>query len=171
LTATTLHRTRRTAAAAPPVKKPARKAPVQPPRPVRSAAPRQRRGAALILNPRLAALTPEAWQCKNLRHAWPRGREGTELIELEHRGGRLVLADIVMTCDGGCGVSRTIRVEPTGTGGMRRVGKPRYTYPPEGYLFAKPKRLPDGTREVPEPVTPEEITFAAITARWPGVKW
>lgn len=134
-------------------------------------APRQRRPAIAVLNPRLAALSPAAWQCRDLRHAWPRDGRGTKVLELKHRGDRCVLADIEMECTGGCGVVRTVTVEPTGTGGMRRVGRPRYAYPPEGYRLAAPKRLDDGTKEILERVTPEEVKFAALTAMYPGIRW
>lgn len=155
MTTATLPRTRKAAAA-----------------PAKARPPRQPRGPATpVLNPRLAVLSPAAWQCRDLRHAWPRDGHGTKVLELKHRGDRCILADIVMECTGGCGVIRTVTVEPTGTGGMRRVGRPRYTYPPEGYRLAAPKLLPDGTREVLERVTTEEVKFAAITAMYPEIRW
>jgi hypothetical protein len=93
---------------------------------------------AVTIADRADELTDEAMECRDLLHAWPRPKvkAHADLISFEitaRISGHPSAARRIMTCTGGCGVSKTQRYRITRDGRMQRDGTPQYTYPEKGY--------------------------------------
>ncbi len=124
-----------------------------------------RRRATAVADDRLNNLPTEALECRDLRHAWPRGTGTVLMRPTRWRGQRVVEAEREMECTGGCGVTR-IDVFAVGLDGrITRDTKPRYKYDPDRAYLVKRTDPSD------PPVNRDAIRTALFTRMFPDLKW
>jgi hypothetical protein len=111
----------------------------------------------------------EALQCRELRHAWPRGQtqrtrklKDAANVRWRREPGAIIRE---MECVGGCGVVRIETFTVAANGSLRREGRPRYRYP-DGYLRSRAKD------EAPlEPIEPDTLRGIVVRRLFPNLNW
>lgn len=117
-------------------------------------------------------LTDEAMECRDLLHAWPRPKikahEHLIVFEITKRyaTGRPAAAKRVMTCTGGCGVSKSQYFRITRDGRMLRDGTPRYDYPETGYRLTRV-----GKGQHAAIIDRDELRYTLLSRLYPTLAW
>lgn len=125
-----------------------------------------RNRSRVVADPRLDDLPTEALECRDLRHAWPRSTDGSNVLTPTkyNGGGRVVEATRSMECLGKCGTVRVEEFYIYPDGRMSRIGKPSYRRSKPYLLKGEP-----GVRQ--EPVDPDAVRYTLLTRLYPTLKW
>lgn len=121
---------------------------------------------------RLDDLPIEALECRAIGHAWPRSNSPRMVLTPTRRqNGRVVEAERTMTCEGGCGRSRTEVFVFTASGQMYREGASRYRTEPGKVYLLKPRDPDDGGVTHTERVHRDDVRYALVTRLHPDLRW